>query len=486
MATYSVLKASEGPTVITQSTGFLDQPQDTTVNTALLSKQVYRSRPNPPTLLQQTGMLSPDRSTTSRLNNFDPELFDMSDTSHLTRLMRVLLGDSGTGALRKRYTVARLAATIQGSNFYDLDEFYGSLFSMTRKPEEVLPVNPMISVANPDQWDDIDTSDAYYRERIIRLAQSLPMAGTLEGLKMAAEAVSGVECDLIETWKMIAAGYTPFTGRTWFQIAADQQPNFLATFPTWSSTIGQTWQSMIGTTQIGLTGTSSPDEVIIVPKRDYAAYGVGQTDPSRAIALAKQWDVKNIMQVLEKIKPAGVLVSVSTDGIKTDQDVQIASLYADSENWQIISRVNPSPSVTAGGSSPYATSDVPTSSSGGSTSSNNTAVVSINSDITYGTVQPSPPMSQVMQTEVFYNSDVTVCNAYEMSPDFDLGSGGGGIVVNKSDWQTVPQNSAQPVAYKPAWALKDSRTLVAAQATKDSFMQAHPYSSAREVVPTHG
>ena len=314
--------------VLTQSgAGIFDDPS-TTTNQGVLPLQVLTSQPTLPTLEQQTNMVSADRSTAERMTHFDPDLYDVRDTSHLSRFMRALLGDAGVGQLHKRYTLTRLESTLDGTNFYDLDGFYGSIFSIPRRPGETLPVDPMTANATPDQWDAILASDASYRERIKALAASLPMAGTVDGIRAAAEAITEVECDVYETWLLIESGYTAYAGDTYAQVEARGTYGALEAMGTYADISGES--------QVGQAGVVNYDEVFVRPKKDYSSLG-----SPRDVAKAQAMDATDVTRVLNKIKPAGVLMTVQADGIALNIPVKISGLYADSENWEVIRKVTP-------------------------------------------------------------------------------------------------------------------------------------------------
>lgn len=452
--------------VLTQSgTGIFDNP-DTTANQGVLPLQVLTSQPTLPTLEQQTNMVSADRSTSERMTHFDPDLYDVRDVSHLSRFMRALLGDAGVGQLHKRYTMTRLESTLDGTNFYDLDGFYGSIFSIPRRPGEVLPVDPMASNATPDQWDAIMSSDAAYRERIKALAASLPMAGTVDGIRAAAEAITEVECDVYETWLLIESGYTSYVGLTYGQVEAYGTYGALESLGAYGDVSEQS--------QVGQAGVVNYDEVFIRPKKDYAGLGT-----PRAIAQAKAMDVTDVSRVLDKIKPAGVLMTVQSDGIALNLPVKVAGLYADSENWEVVRKVTPT-SLLDDADNPYL----------------QTAVVAPVANNGQPQLMPIPPYSASQRYEWYYNAAIGWVYAYEYKEYLSLETGDyfnpysptDNGLKSRVDWDTIPPPipSGHSVAFIPGWGLADPLSLVTSHTSMDSVLQAHPYSGSRSTVNTHG
>lgn len=447
--------------VIHQSAGFFDDPNAN--DRAILPLQVTVSDPTLPTLEQATGLLSPDHATESRLAHFDPDLYDLRNESHLVRFMKVLLGDTGAGQLRKRYTTARLSTTMGGTHFYDLDGFYGSLFGAQRRVEEMLPVDPMANTATPDEWDDIGLRDAKYRERIFALAKALPMGGTVEGLRQAAEALTGVECDVYETWRLLETGASVYAGRTWDDIET--------LFGDWDSVEGTVWDEIGGAVQIGRAGVSNPDEVYIRPKRDY-----NPTDSSQAAFYEaerqRQEDEMALQRVLTMLKPAGVLLTVDNQGLALHIPTKIAALEADSEFWEVVTKVTARPGLSHV-AYPYPGSNVRKS-------------IGLLDDNNVLTPLPRVPFTNSQQHAWSYNGSVTAVAAlavHETSNEIT----GGGTIIDSRNWEKVPASPGHAATeYRPGSGLSDQRAIAAAQAVADSVLQAHPYSGPRVTVATHG
>ena len=455
--------------VLSQTGAGIFDDADKTANQGVLPLQVLTSQPTLPTLEQQTNMVSADRSTAERMTHFDPNLYDTRDTSHLSRFMRALLGDAGAGQLHKRYTLTRLESTLDGTNFYDLDGFYGSIFSIPRRPGEVLPVDPMTSNATSDQWDAIMTSDASYRERVKALAASLPMAGTVDGIRAAAEAVTEVECDIYETWLLIESGYTSYVGDTYGQVEAHGTYGALEALGSYGAISGES--------QVGQAGVVNYDEVFIRPKKDYSSL----VSP-RDVAQAKAMDATDLTRVLNKIKPAGVLMTVQTDGIALNMPVKISGLYSDSENWEVVRKVTPT-SLLDDADNPYL----------------QTAVVAPVANNGQPQLMPIPPFSASQRYEWYYNASIGWVRGYEYNFWQSLEDGnnynpyspvvpGRGMLVN-DNWDTIPppNPTGHTISFIPGWGLADPLSLVTSHTSMDSVLQAHPYSGPRATVNTsHG
>jgi hypothetical protein len=446
-----------------QSAGFFDD--NTAVTDALIPLQTIASAPSLSNDIPVVSSpIAPDVATRSRLAHFPPELYDLSPASHLSRLMSVLLGDAGAGQIRKRMTTARLQATLEGSHYFDLDGFYGALFGANRRSAETLSVNPMVSVVEPDQWDTIAAQDASYRQRIIALAQSTPMAATVPGLKAAAEALTQVECDVIEAWSLVDAyqgtgsttGGSAIPGRTWTQVQT--------AYPTWNSIeVGHTtWSGVEASFSLGSSTTSSRDEVVIRPKKDY----------SSATGTEQQEDQISLLRVLSRLKPAGTFLSVDPKGLALHSSVGLTYVVSDSDHWEIITKVTPrigtDPNVN-----PYPVSDLAKGAS----------------DPSQARPLPVPPYTATQTQDIYYNGDIITTSAFDVVVDPTVAPGvfsGPGAVPLAGQVNQVFAYGTTHVSYTSEKATADPQTILAAQTVSDSSLASHSYSQARVPVVTHG
>lgn len=290
---------------------------------SLLGLQKSLSEPDIDTLVTGTSLLNPAESTQSRLRHFPEGLYNLRPQSHLTRFLKALLGDSGVGQLRKRILMARLWSILSTTHFYDLDRFYGAIFGVPRNPDEILPIDPMTELATPDGWDEIMSFDARYRERLMKLAKAIPLGGTPQGMQLIAEALTGVDCEVYEIWSVSES--TDTGGNTYQQVATSYS-NY--------ATLGRhTWADIEGRPVFGKMGSSIRNEVVIRPKKTY--------DPTPEGERRRAYDANGIRRVVDKLKPAGVVVTIDDRGVEMRQQTPIASIHADSEYWDVVPRVIP-------------------------------------------------------------------------------------------------------------------------------------------------
>jgi hypothetical protein len=191
--------------LFSQDVSFFD-PANNGNKTALMPSQTDPSSPAVSGLDSASGLILPDRSPSQRTAHFPDDLYDLTPTSHLMRLLSALLGDSGAGQLRKRLAMAQLGQVLTSSHFYDLDGFYGAIFNLNRLPSEDISAaqfNPYVDNTTPDDWNTVQSADASYRERINGLARGVAMGATRPGMLAAAEAVLGDLCDVYEGFSLI-------------------------------------------------------------------------------------------------------------------------------------------------------------------------------------------------------------------------------------------------------------------------------------------
>ena len=420
---------------------------------SVLGLQVTATQPLPPGTASATNLLAPGQQVGTQLANFPGNVYDTAPTSLLYHFMSALLGDAGAGQLRKRQMVARLQQAITSTQFYDLDSFYGALFgaqrgpsgSLPQNPATGLPVSPYTDLASPDAWDEVLAADAIFRERVIQLARAIALGGTLPGIRALAEAITGTTCLVWEAWRVTGGGTVPApTFQEWNEVQSS--------FPLWSDVPpAQTWQATEGYIPFsGLDINGIPSEIVIQPKKTY---------PSTPEGLAEQGaDAFGILSVVEVLKPAAALVSVSPQGIPVLTGVPVAGAWSDSENQEVIQVVTPSNPAAAA----YALALA-------SYQGVNAAEVSEGSYI-----QPAPVMSRTSTGRFSYAGDVTSVTSRAVAGTTPVGA----TVTDGQDFQTVafPGRSLQ---YLPRLAVMPPAVAQTGRTVSPVAVRSAPYSGPR-------
>lgn len=383
----------------------------------------------------------PDRTVEDRLGHMDPELYDLSESSHLMRLLKVLLGGAGAGGIRKQIAVARLQNSFRGMHFLDLDRFYGALFGIKRTQAELMPdfgtidrpaiFDPYEDAAGSDTWDDVHSRDASYRDRLIKFAKAIPLGGTYAGLRAAAEALLSVECEIYESWIWVDE-----------QNASATQPPVLiytytslnSTYPSWETVSNsRTWANLTGgasagTYFLGRTGQKNRGEVLIQPKRRIRPDEQFQT-----------------MRVMDRLKPAGSQITVDPEGLAIHQQVTLRAVAADSEHWEIIYKTTPAPSLVP---------PVP----------NRPVYPQPDPEI----CQPRPAFSGYQGEGWCYNNDIVRVSSYKMIIR---------AVVTSVNFATVIFKDGGSRAYITSHAIMDNQTVLAGRIVSDGVMTSFAYAS---------
>lgn len=150
---------------------------------------------------EATGLLIPPQTVQARLRHFPEEVYDTSPASHIYRLVAAMVGDSGAGQLKKRLLMQRLASTLQGTHFYDLDRFYGALLGISRTIGEHLQYNPYADPQTTDVWQGIQDRDGSYRSRIEQFASAIQYGPSAIGMELIAEALLGIDVEIAESYE---------------------------------------------------------------------------------------------------------------------------------------------------------------------------------------------------------------------------------------------------------------------------------------------
>lgn len=483
--------------VLNQSLSFFDADNSLRYK-SLYQTQYDPSTPGVPNLDSGTSLLVPDYRVEQQLDHFPEELYDLRPESHLVRLMKALLGDSGAGQLRKRYLMARLQSVMSSTHFFDLDAFYGAIFGINRRRHEAIPFNPYRSVATADEWDKVHISDSSFRERILALAKAIPMGGSPRGLQTAAEAITSVPCDIIENWARmdfyLAHGFDPTPQaevqyphqyRTWDEIRAiystysqmEAERDWLTVmgtteqstshrlyteisseFASYNSIIPRTYTQLgEGTHVLGaglnpLTGNRT--SFVVRPKQHYTNSYSDQE--------LKAEDALSIRQVLNLLKPAGSLLNLNMSGVGMHVRQPVAAYIADSEHWEIVSEVEPyggsdadlsevyprSPSQIKAGYQPYDAH-----------------------------ILPRPPFSGSAGEGWSYNTEVVSVSSFVLNEQ--------GYVSSGYDYEIVPHFDGSQSIYGPNLAVMDSQQAESSRLAGDGSLLCSPYSQGRVAVLTH-
>lgn len=389
----------------------------------LFALQLPPSQAVPPQATTATSMVLPPVRAADRLRHFSEEIYDTRAESHLSRFVKVLIGDAGAGQVRKRLTFARLRATLQGSHFFDLDKFYGPLFGIRRTAEELLALDPHEGLATADQWQNEMSKDASFRSRIEQLARALVYGPTPTGMELIAEAILAVDCDVFESFIQADESYQTY-GELEDQYGLGTPGGFYSDMEDIS------YSELEGASLARISG----DERRIFTVR-----------PKRAITQSEAFDLR---RVLNRIKPVDSRLVIESSGVALHEPVSIVEVVADSEHWEVISEVG-----TSDASSIYPIQSV-------------TPVE-----------QPRPPFSGYQGEAWSYNADMVGVSAYSLDMD-------GAPAILATERMTYVDGSTKD--FPADQAILPSRMVQAGRVISDAVLVSHPYTLAEAPLGTEG
>lgn len=453
--------------IFQQTTSFYDTSSGD--NVGIIPLQSDPAGPLVTGVERATNMLLPDAPTMQQLKNFPEELYDLRDSSSLVRLMKVFLGDAGAGQLRKRTMITRLEAALSGANFFDLDRFYGAIFGALRAQAEVLTIDPMSDTATPDEWDGIRAADASYRERIAELARAIAMGGTIPGLQQAAEAIVQAPVDIYESWQLLDAYGDILSSEpnTWDETEV--------LYPTWQSFPSTTtWNRVEGTIQVGRTNTLTRSEIIVRPRKDYA------TTPENIYNFPREENA--LVRVLQKLRPAGTIVTIDPDMGDPYIPADFSGLQADSEFWEIVPKVQPKAGLI-GSDDVYPLSTLQKKALAASAPAED----GITPPPTLHRVLPRPPWASSQGRTWSYNSSISAATSYTFTPPdaANILDAQDGTPRAGTDDQVVVYRDKSEIRYTARKGLLSAQQSLASSTVSDGSLVAHPYTGDRKAVPTH-
>lgn len=374
-----------------------------------------------------TDPLLPARPAASQLAHFFSGLYDTRPETHLARLLKAVLGDSGAGQLRRRYLVSRMGSVVSTTRYLDLDRLYGALLGFPRLSGELLDLSPYFESGTPEQWVELDARDAAYRSRVDQFSRAIPLAGTPAGMAAVARALLGVDCRVYETWGLVdenggtnpGGAPPPVGGRTYGEVESH--------FVTYGAMEGGTYADVEGGTgAFGRTTTSNRAEFVV--------------RPLRPMTLEEAY---RLTRVLDRLKPAGALLTVNAEGVAVHSPARIRDASASSTYWEVRTRVVPKPSLAHYYPQPSATP-----------------------------VDRVRPAFSAYQGEAWsYNADIQSVTAYSQSVQ--------GAVVSTVDYERATAVDGRPVDLTPDRAVADPTAIMLGRAASDAVLVSAPYSGTR-------
>lgn len=359
--------------------------------------------------------LLPPSTVTEMLAHLPDAVYDLSPESHVSRMLKVILGDTGTGQLRKRYTYAHLSHFLLTAHYNDLDQMYAEIFGLKRLVRERLSIDPYLEAATDAEWESINAADASYRARVEAFSRALTMAGTPSGMVLAATAVLGTECRVYESYTFLddEDSYSEV-------IEATENSYGDLELSLYGELNGQTYAQLEGS--IGYVGRlpDSRGEFIVRPLRTITA------EEQRALTIS-----------LNRIKPAEALMTIDARPGSVHIHVPVSRATASSDYWHVRRQVQV-PETLAHLYDRYVEGEV--------------------------SEQPKHAFSAYQGEQWDYNADVVSVSSYVEDAE--------GNVVQSDNYERWIDPEGRTHDYTPALALTPASATLMGRAVSDGVMAA--------------
>lgn len=145
----------------------------------------------------------PATSTGQLMTNFDSGVYDTSSSSLIYKFVDALCGSTGAGQLLNQNFLNILQGNISTIYGSDLDYFFGNIGFLPRTPAEMYPFNTSTDLLTSPEWREVQIKDAWYRARVTDFWKACNLGGTPEGIRMAVQAACACDCNVYEDWRFI-------------------------------------------------------------------------------------------------------------------------------------------------------------------------------------------------------------------------------------------------------------------------------------------
>lgn len=229
----------------------------------------------------------PATGTAALMLTFDSGVYNTDPSSIIYKFVDAMAGSTGAGQLLNQNFLNALQGNLSTTYGSDLDYFFGNIGFLPRSPSESYLYNASTDLLNSDQWREVQIKDAWYRARVGSFWKACNMGGTPEAIRMACQAATAADCNVFEDWRYIDNfGLTASIGR------ADAR-----------------------------------NEVVVQPLKS---------------ALTQQ-ELKLLRDMLDRIMPVDVIVTINPAGLAVLNPVPIASAAASSTYYQVEKQVVATP-----------------------------------------------------------------------------------------------------------------------------------------------
>lgn len=278
--------------------------------------------------------LMPPKSTELRMEHFDEQIYTVDDTTVLYKFLDALCGDAGAGTLKKEAFVQRLSAALDGIYGNALDYIFGGVRFLARTTSESYTFDSETAMLTSDQWDEVNTKDAAYRNRIREFFIAAGKGNTAEGIRQAVHAATSADCQVIESWRYIDN----------FGLAAGVGRALITTYAAVNLSTGHR-QFFTGET----AAAAQADAVAFVAANP--GWQVEQVRPRNELTVVPHKasyhprEARVLREMLDRITPQDTIVTINPDGLAVNTPVVLRAATADSTYYQVEKRITAAPDL---------------------------------------------------------------------------------------------------------------------------------------------
>lgn len=281
--------------------------------------------------------LMPPKSTALRLEHFDENLYTADDSTVLYKFLDALCGDGGVGSLKKEIFLQRLSGALDGVYGSSLDYIFGGVRFLSRISSESYNYNTEAGSLTSDQWDEVETKDAAYRNRIREFFIAAGKGNTTDGIRQAVHAATSADCQVMESWRYIDNfGLTAGVGR--------------ALITTWAAVDLVTGHRQYFTGETGALAKADA-ETFIGQQQTPAAWALEEVRPRNEVTVVPHKanysprESRVLREMLDKITPQDTVVTINPAGLAVNTPVIPRAIAADSTYYQVEKIVDPAPDL---------------------------------------------------------------------------------------------------------------------------------------------
>lgn len=283
--------------------------------------------------------LMPPKSTELRLEHFDENVYTADSSTILYKFLDALCSDGGVGNLKKELLIQRLSAAMDGIYGSALDYIFGGVRFLSRISSEAYSFNAEAGSLTSDQWDEVTTKDAAYRNRIREFFIAAGAGNTVDGIRQAVHAATSADCQVMESWRYIDNfGLTDGVGRALVtayaavELGTGHRVYFTGPTAAEAETAAADFVgSQDAPTDWAVEQVRPRNEITVVPHK--ATYSPRES--------------RLLREMLDKITPQDTVVTVNRNGLAVNTPVVLRAIAADSTYYQVEKVVDPAPDLAS-------------------------------------------------------------------------------------------------------------------------------------------